>query len=77
MTSVSHKSKVHIFQLMNTHTFLQDIRPRLDKMDFENYLLLRGLLWVLFSKRLAVNIQTSLSAMADTLILPSFLLLSF
>lgn len=62
---------------MNAHTFLQDIRPRLDKMDFENYLLLRGLLWVLFSKRLAVNIQTSLSAMADTLILPSFLLLSF
>jgi len=42
--TVSHKSEVHIFQLMNAYTFLQDTRLRLNKMDFENFLLLRVLL---------------------------------
>lgn len=43
---VSHKSKLHIFQLMNAYTFSQGIRPRVGKMGFEKFLLSGSLLWV-------------------------------
>lgn len=45
-----HKSKVHVCQLLSADTIVQDTGLRVDKMDFENFLLLRDLLWALFSE---------------------------